>query len=201
MTGLLRAAGLACVLTLGACAVTPTPVSTVAPDAWPEHQRRLLALDQWALNGRVVLKSGDQAWNGRLLWQQQGAAYLLQFSAPFGQGAFRLEGQPEGVAIRFASGEEYTAADAESLLHDRLGWRIPLTGLRFWVMGLPDPSRPAALGFDPAGRLATLAQGAWRIRYPDYQPVGGLLLPGRIELENSEISVRLVVDRWEVPGA
>jgi len=52
------------------------------------------------------------------------------------------------------------------------------------------------LAFDEAGRLARLQQSHWLIEYPAYARVDGLVLPRKVYLENDELSVRLVIDRW-----
>lgn len=200
--------GLPCLIALGlvillsACASKPrtTASGEVPRVSWQQHQRIVNGLEQWMLTARVSVKTRDKAWSGKVHWQQQGGQYHIQFSAPFGQGAFRLDGSPAGVEMQLADGEAYVSTDAETLIFEQLGWRFPLGGLRYWVKGVPDPSLSPVLSFDEDGRLATLKQTHWRISYPDYLQVGKLFLPRKVYLQNTELSVRLVIDQWELHG-
>ena len=56
------------------------------------------------------------------------------------------------------------------LLEQTLGLRLPVTGLRYWVRGLPAPGPTALLQTDAAGRLTRLEQNGWVIEYPSYAP-------------------------------
>ena len=53
------------------------------------------------------------------------------------------------------------------------------------------------LAFDEEGQLSRLRQADWHIDYPAYQQSDGLSLPRKVFLENTELSVRLVIDRWQ----
>jgi len=77
------------------------------------------------------------------------------------------------------------------------GWRVPLSGLRYWIIGLPDPqARVIDLELDPMGRLAELRQLGWHIRYQRYGEFDGVALPTRLTLENSQLRAKLVVRSW-----
>jgi outer membrane lipoprotein LolB len=77
-----------------------------------------------------------------------------------------------------------------------LGFDAPLTSLRYWILGVPDPSSPAAEVIDVERRLASLQQSGWQIEYTDYAVVKGEWLPGRMTLLRDDVRVRLIVDHW-----
>jgi outer membrane biogenesis lipoprotein LolB len=52
------------------------------------------------------------------------------------------------------------------------------------------------LSYRPDGRLDKLQQGRWLVTYPEYVSIGGVMMPRKVFLENHELSVRLVIDRW-----
>jgi outer membrane biogenesis lipoprotein LolB len=52
------------------------------------------------------------------------------------------------------------------------------------------------LNYRPDGRLAKLQQGQWLVTYPEYVTIEGVMMPRKVFLENHELSVRLVIDRW-----
>jgi len=182
-------------------------LSPFAPEApservsqlWQQHAQTVRAQTDWTLSARIAAHSEDDGWNGKLYWQQERGTYQVSFNAPFGQGGLQLDGGPQQVEMRTSDGQTTVAADVESLLFQQLGWRLPLNSLRYWVRGVPVPTSKKAplLAFDEEGRLAHLQQSHWKIEYPAYRQVDGLMLPRKVYLENGELSVRLVIDRWE----
>ncbi len=190
-------------LFLGACATTPSPVihppkppSQEQIQAWQQHRQLVNNITNWTLTGRIVVNTEDDGWNGELHWQQRVDGYGIQFSAPFGQGAFQLDSGDAGVEMRFSDGKTFQALDAESLLLEQLGWNFPLSGFQYWVTGLPQPESPSVLSYRLDGRLASLRQGKWRVTFPEYATIGGVMMPRKVFLENHELNVRLVIDRW-----
>ena len=194
---------LSLVLILSACASTP-PIPERTPEeqeqAWQQHRQAVASIGVWSLTGRIAVNTEDEGWNGELYWNQTSGAYRIQFSAPFGQGAFQLDGGSQGVEMRFSDGQVFQAEDAETLLLQHLGWRLPLSGFRYWVTGLPEPQSASDRKLDGAGRLASLTQQQWKVSYPDYFLVGDIMMPRKVLLHNHDLSVRLVVDRWDLKG-
>jgi outer membrane lipoprotein LolB len=85
------------------------------------------------------------------------------------------------------------------------GWALPLSGLRYWVLGIPEPKRgferDAKRGhLDAYGRLAKLRQGGWTIDYQQYQDTQPIELPQEIALSNRALKVKLVVSEWQLVG-
>jgi outer membrane lipoprotein LolB len=85
------------------------------------------------------------------------------------------------------------------MLNEALGWNVPLESLRAWLLGLP-ASPDDSYTLDPQGRLLTIDSQGWTIEYKRYSEISGqgmsLSLPSKFELRRSEISLRLVIDRW-----
>ena len=189
-------------LILGACATTPPVEYSIEPPspeqlrAWQQHRQLVNKITSWTLAGRIVVNTEDDGWNGELHWSQRVDGYGIQFSAPFGQGAFQLDSSETGVEMRFSDGKTFQAADAESLLLEQLGWNFPLSGFQYWVTGLPKPDSEFRLNYRPDGRLAKLQQGQWQVAYPEYVAISGVMMPRKVFLENHELNVRLVIDRW-----
>ena len=168
----------------------------VARPAWQERQQRLAGLDRWTFVGRVGVKSRTDAWNARIHWSQMAERYRIRLSGPLGQGIVEIEGEPGAIELR--DGEQTHRADSpEALLRDRLGWSLPLEGLRYWMLGGPDPTQATStLELDDAGRLRRLEQARWSVEYARYVTVDGFELPLRIELENAGVNARLIISRW-----
>jgi outer membrane lipoprotein LolB len=190
-------------LFLGACATTPFPLklspetpSSEQARVWQQHHQLVNQIIGWTLAGRIVVNTENDGWTGELHWSQRIDGYGIQFSAPMGQGAFQLNGSAIGVEMRFSDGKMFKAADAETLLLEQLGWHLPLSGFQYWVTGIPKPETASVLNYRPDGRLARLQQGKWLVTYPEYISIDGVMMPRKVFLENHELSVRLVIDRW-----
>jgi outer membrane lipoprotein LolB len=187
---------------LSGCATVPQRPPAELDRLWQQHRQTLEQKTDWALTARIAGSTEDDGWSGKLSWQQAGENYQIHFQAPFGQGAVQLLGSPGQVEMRTSDEQVVVADDAESLLFQQLGWRLPLKGLRYWVLGLPMPISAATqaspvLAFDDAGRLASLQQSQWQVSYEAYSQVDGLVLPKKVYLENHAMNLRLVIDRWQ----
>jgi outer membrane lipoprotein LolB len=173
--------------------------SPAAREAWQARQDRLKDLKRWTLTGRMAVQNGQDGGSGQLSWAQTEEAYNIQLRAPLGQGTFELAGQPTGVSLRTGRNQIVRAAAAEELLQRQLGWSAPVSGLRYWLMGLPQPGLNVdRLQLDAAGRMTDLEQGGWRIRVSQYQPYGRTELPSKISIENNRLKLRLAALDWRV---
>lgn len=189
-------------LALAACESIPEfPPQTEGGPAWEQHQAALGKLTQWRIEGRLAVNNGDEAWNINLHWQQNGDAYQIELSGPFGAGKVQLVGDAQGVLLRDADQKTFYASSAEELLFQQTGVLMPVTGLRYWVLGLPTPHHVSQPGFDQQGRLVTLQQADWRVVFRRYTEVNAIPLPDKLfitKLDNKNIDVRLVVDTWQL---
>ena len=182
-------AGLLLVLLLAGCATLPVP----------ESSQSAAALTAWQLNGRVSLTRGEEGWHAGLYWKTRADTFYLKISGPLGQGGFQLNGDARGVVLVDADGQRYAAQDADTLLAQVTGWQLPITGLRYWIRGLPAPAAgQVQLSHDEAGRLRHLEQSGWDINYQRYQLVGDVFLPTKLQLVQADVSVRVVIDQWEL---
>lgn len=185
-------------LILNGCAILTKPGKVAPgvsdPAAWQAHQHQLEALQHWSLQGRVA--SGELlGWTGNLSWRQRGKTFDVRLSGPMGAGGFRAQGDLKLVKIRTRDNTSYTNQPGD-LVEQLLGWRFPLMGLRFWVLGLPYPGAAAIVTTGDKGLLKQMVQFGWRLSYTEYQSVGGYQLPRKIVLTDGDNIVQLVVDRW-----
>ena len=67
------------------------------------------------------------------------------------------------------------------------------------MVGLPDGNHEISrLLFDEQGGIQTLEQYHWRIQYLEYQQVDVYRLPRKISLQNDKLSLRIVIDQWQI---
>jgi outer membrane lipoprotein LolB len=184
---------------LGACAVAPpAPSSRDIAAAWQAHRQGLVQLQSWSFSGRLAVKDKiEESWSAGLRWQQTGESFDIHLSGAFGQGAARLFGHKDYAVIETPERAALTASSAEALMQEQLGWSVPVGGLRYWLVGLPEPGLSERKEFDDAGRLRLLQQSGWQVRYGSYALYNGQQLPRMLELENSRLRARLVIDNWQ----
>lgn len=194
----LQAGLLGVVVLLGACETTPEVVAVDDPQrVFAERMARLAAIEQWAAVGKLGIQSARDSWSAGIQWRQNRDSYSIRLSGPLGQGLMELYGTPGLVEMRTADDSVHRARTAEELMLNHAGWRVPLTGMRYWILGRPDPeARILAVELDPGGRLAELHQLGWVIRFQRYDEFDGIALPTRLTLENPRIRGKLVVRSW-----
>jgi outer membrane lipoprotein LolB len=173
----------------------------------PAVQRReLQQLQQFSFEGRLAAAVGSEGFNADLNWKQQGARSTVDLRAPLGFGSARVVSDDDGVKFTSSRGENLTGADAIAELERRLGFAAPIGALRYWILGVADPARPATEAVDADGRLSVLEQDGWRVEYGEYRSSAGAtaakaaasapVLPRRVTLSREQIRLRLVVNRW-----
>lgn len=176
-------------LLLVACASLPEPVGGPPNTA-----------EAFFLTGRIGVRHGEEGFNGGVRWTHTSARDELWILSPLGQAVARVTGAGGAVTLVTSEGREYQAADAAILTREVLGWELPLGGLVYWTMGRPDPASPAEARYDGAGRLTSLVQDGWEIRYLAYtdQPGGGSL-PRTLSARRGALEIRLTIDQWAQP--
>lgn len=146
----------------------------------------------WQLDGRAAVAVGTQGWQATLNWQQHGESSEVHLAGPFGVGALVLKRSPDGLSLNGAPPSDAVLAQ----LQERLGFDLPLDHLRFWLLGVPDPSGAFELKRNDQDRASQLKQDAWTIDYDRYMPADGDLLPAHLVLNREGVRVRIAVDRW-----
>jgi len=183
---------------LSGCADPPTSSLEAAP-AWSARQTALTQLTTWQADGRIGVISGQDGWHAHFQWAQQGSDYRIDLIGPLGQGRVIVESDGQAVRVQTQDGQNWTAPDADDLLEQTLGVRLPVNGLRYWVRGLPEPGSTPALQTDANGRLTRLEQNGWVIEYPAYAltTLRNLDLPERIVARRPDLSIKLVIQQWK----
>ena len=185
-------------LLLSACTTSPLLPTVGDPQqAWQERKQVLSAIDHFRISGRMSISRDVEAWHINLVWKQSGDHYDIQLSGPFGAGQVRLSGNGQGPVLLETSEGKFYASSPELLLFEQTGVQMPVSGLRFWLLGLPEPSRQVeARRLDKRGRLSLLQQEHWRVKMKRYKEVGNMELPDKVFASKDDLKVRLVIDEW-----
>ena len=122
-------------------------------------------------------------------------SFELRVSGPFGIGAATIAGTENNVTVRTRSGT-YQSDDPQAWIESKMGWTLPLGGLRYWVLGLPSPHSEAEIELNPQGQITALEQDGWHLAYTEYMRGGAYDLPRKFEVSNDEVRLKVVVDAW-----
>ena len=152
------------------------------------------------LAGRVSVKDSKQSFSGGVRWQHNNASDEILLLSPLGQTVAQIQRNPEGVQLTTSEQKIYRAADVESLTGQVLGWRLPLTGLQYWVRGVNSPATSAAVDKDGVGRVVAIRQDGWEITYLSFfsPEQGQATRPRVLSLQRGELEIKLVIDGWEI---
>ena len=161
-------------------------------------------VDGRTVEGRLSVRykdlatSKEDALSGRFVWTADATDIDLSLLDPLGQTVALIRSGTERSTVTFRDGRRVDGATPEALTRRALGWTVPLTGLRYWLDGRPDPHSPVTTGDD--GRLR---QDGWTIRFVAADDAAPDAPPKRIDLAYPgppvEIEMRLVVDRRSGP--
>ncbi len=186
-------------LLVGGCAVQKPISDDTKFIVWEERKNNLQQIHYWNLSGRIAVQFEKESGSASLKWKQRGGDYVIRIIGPLGRGSLELEGGPQGVTMRDANNQLREASDPETLLLDYLGWQIPLSGLKHWILGLPDPLEDIqTLVLDEQARISELSQAGWHVSIRRYQQTDELSLPTKLELRNQKLIVKLVIKKWEL---
>lgn len=197
---LLRFIAIFLVLFLAACATTRAPVR-LAGDAvtlglQEQREKALADSDHWTLEGRLSVSDGKESGSGGLTWRQDGDRYEFTVRAPVTGRSFRLTGGPEGAELEGLDGGPRRGADAESLMASAVGWQIPMTELKRWVLGLQANGGPADIAFGADRLPSRLVQDGWTVDYRQWDATKQPAMPVRVFAEKAPYKVRLSIEDW-----
>lgn len=169
-----------------------------APDLTAEQQaHRLPALQHWEAEGKIALRLADDNQSAFFKWSQHRENYAIHLFGPFGRGTTWLRRTSHGVTLENAEVGHLQAETPEALMEELLGWQVPVSSLRHWVLGSVDPNHPVDyLELDAEGFASTLHQQGWHVEFQNLHRIQGWRLPGRIRAHRDQMRITLVVNRW-----
>jgi outer membrane lipoprotein LolB len=187
---------IAALLLAAGCTTSPDTIDLPQIGSWQDRNAILGDIRDWQFRGRIAVKAGNDGFNGKFNWTQDGDAFNASVGGPLGVGTVRIEGDGRSVTLTDNDGVETRLDDVEQELRRRYGWTIPVDSLRFWALGIPDPGAPGVTELDAEGRLARLEQRNWIVQISRYQEAGGQSMPRILTATSRDTRVRMVIDRW-----
>ncbi|MFW2439842.1 MAG: lipoprotein insertase outer membrane protein LolB [Arenicellales bacterium] len=186
---------------LSACTSKPIKVDTGSD--WQSRQAALAEIDNWKMNARIGLRSKDRSGSASLIWVETPEQRNLRLLGPLGGGLVQLQQNAAGVSILDSKGKTWLAQDAGELVYRVTGWQIPVSGMRWWLLGLTEPGSQAESTLDAAHRLKSVRQDGWNVVLDKYTQFGDHELPTSIVIETVAggdderyIRVKVIVKDW-----
>lgn len=172
---------------LSACSVAPVQPNMHYSRAAMLH---LYELEHWSFEGRLALAGQNDSWSANISWEHSPEAEKIKLSGPLGQGAVVISLAGNMVTIDRGGGDVQSSAQPEEFINQQLGMFVPVRSLRYWVVGLPEPSRSykeTNVGFNQAG---------WLNEYKQMQAVDDGSMPHKMTVMNSQVKLKLIIDHW-----
>ncbi|MGO8753727.1 MAG: lipoprotein insertase outer membrane protein LolB [Gallionellaceae bacterium] len=155
-------------------------------------------LSSFSLSGRIAVRhDNDRSFVGMHWSHNANREDEILLLAPLGQTVARINRTADVVELD-TSGKQYFAENAEALTQQILGWRLPLDGLRYWVLALPEPGSKVDIERDANNRVSLMKQDGWEIRYPKYALQTPDSLPQHMTLQREGLEIDLLIDAWEM---
>jgi outer membrane lipoprotein LolB len=200
-TAMLRGLVLLLVVALSACS-SLREASAPVDDSMAQRIAQLSLLDDWSMQGRIAVKQPKGSGQGKILWEQAGETVDIGLAGPLGAGAINIHWVPDELTMVGADLDvqhRYTGGDAaEQFLAEQLGWQFPAASIRYWLLGIPNPGYQFEQEFGEAGELLSISQLGWRVQYQRFARVDAHLLPSKLQIQNTEVRLRLIVDSWSL---
>lgn len=192
---------LSTICALTACAPSQQPAAQLPENkVIPVEKRKAetAKVSSFELNGAMAAKNKSKGWSASMNWLQNGpSSYQLRLIGPLGGGSVLVK--RSGSTITFQDGEKSsTSSNADELLQEKTGIRLPVNNLYYWVRGLPAPGDKASESHDKYNHLVQLKQSGYTINFTKYTSVKGVDLPSMIRLEGNGLMVKVIIKNWNV---
>ena len=107
----------------------------------------------WEFSARIGVRANDDGFNGKLRWRQDAESFAATVSGPLGIGTVRIQGDGAAAILTDKDWVRTELRNVESDLLYRYGWTIPVASLRYWALGIPDPTAESETEFNDDGQL------------------------------------------------
>ena len=179
-----------CLLALISCANLPKTIETnISPEK----------IDGFDLSARISVKFKHDGFSGSTVWKHLRESDELWLYGPLGQLTAKLQQVPTEARLVTSDQKLITASTVEVLTHEVLGWSLPLSGLRYWILGQVSPvTIQATTKINAENRVVEIQQDGWTILISEYRRYDQGVLPAKIQMRYSDLEMRLVIDSWVI---
>ncbi len=167
---------------------------------WERRSQVLHSLQAWDFTGRIGVRDENESQSSRIRWQQRGDNYVINLWGTLNIGATEIIGSPDQVRLQ-QEGEAPLITDTpEQLIHEQLGYELPVSNLNYWIKGIPAPGSTATPIFNEDNQLISLLQSGWQIDYLGYTNYGIEALPTQVRMQKPPLRLDFVRLSWTLQG-
>ena len=181
-------------LALSACSSTRMDAPVI--DDWQLRRNVLAQITSWEFSGRIGVRDANDSQNSSIRWRQSNEDYVINLWGTLNAGATEITGSPGQVLLEQEGKTPLSAASAEELVYQQLGYELPVTQLRYWIKGIPAPSSQGSTSFNEENHLVALSQDGWNIQYMAYTNYDTESLPTRIRIEKAPLRLDFIRLNW-----
>jgi outer membrane lipoprotein LolB len=162
------------------------------------HLTKIASIRDFKIEGRLGVQSDKQGISGTVHWHHLKVSDEMNLYSPLGGKIAEILNDNNGVKLTTSDNQVFKAHDPEALTESTLGWRLPITKLSDWIVGRPANGAISNVKWDDDGKLKKFNQEGWEISYLEYKESNQVMLPRKMNIRNSKLNLRLVIDRWEL---
>ncbi len=155
-------------------------------------RRELYQLKVWQMQGRVAVLAGKDSFSATVNWQHDWLNDLIELAGPFGQGRVVIRILANHVLVRRGNQSHLYQGNIDRIVANQLAVDLPVSGLRYWVLGLVAPDSEYRLmenGFEQYG---------WQIHYQQMERVGDEWMPRKFQIKNKLAKIKFVINQWKL---
>lgn len=179
-----------CLLALISCANLPKTIETnVSPEK----------VDGFDLSARISVKYEHGGFSGSAVWRHLRENDELWLYGPLGQLTAKLQQMSTEARLVTPDQKPITASTVEVLTREVLGWSLPLSGMRYWILGQVSPvNTQVTTKINAENRVVEIQQDGWTILISEYRRHDQGVFPVKIQMRYSDLEMRLVIDSWVI---
>ena len=179
-------------LSLTACTTVEVYDASVGREL---NNQQAIDLQEWYFQGRLLIK-GDKVLTANIQWlheqeEAQERDQIRLFGA-LGLGAVQIELNEREIILDTGDGELLRSPHKDEFIARHVGFVVPVTALRRWVIGTYLANVPVEFfedGFEQLG---------WRVSYGQYMQAPRGVMPRKIRISKDNIKLKLVIDQWGI---
>ena len=166
---------------------------------WLDRADYLYENPHWTAKMSLLGVTDEQKFKTKVIWQQKADHYQIKLQDFIGRTVAIIDGSSESVVVKTSKGQQYTGDDAETLIKELFGMHIPVSGLRYWLQGLPQPkSKLDELKLSEEGLAETIRQHGWKMSYPNYIANDPFKMPSQVLLAIENITLTVKINQWDL---
>ena len=147
--------------------------------------------DEWKASGRFIFNHEKESINAKFIWKQETEEFELRILNSLGMKSVLFRGNDKGINSVDGAASEDIITD-EGLLE-----LIPLSEMRFWLTGNPNPMIKFS-HFSKDSENISFSQSGWDVKILENREIDSFYFPEKINISNSESSIIILISDWKI---